>query len=222
MSDNMNQESNQDSNQSDQAPGELDLLKSRARMMGISFSNNIGLDALKAKIQARMDGTSEQEEVVESIEDLSLDNPLTIGAQGNTQNNEVPVRRKTLSEYLHDENMMLLRCRITNLDPKKKDLPGEIITVANEFLGTVKKFVPYGEHTENGYHIPKCIYEMLRSRKFLNIRITRDKRTGTEKVSQSWAQEFAIEVMDPLTDHELKQLAQAQIAAGSIAEAEAA
>ena len=34
-----------------QKPDELQMLKSRARMMGITFSNNIGVDALRDKIE---------------------------------------------------------------------------------------------------------------------------------------------------------------------------
>lgn len=198
---------------------EIDLLKSRAGMMGINFSNNIGIEALKAKIEKKLAGNQEegQEEDLDEIETPDLDttqvNALEIGANGNEP---LPERPKTLREWVHDENMKLVRVRITNLDPKKKDLPGEIITVANEYLGTVRKFVPYGEHTEDGYHLPWCIYEMLRNRKFLNIRTVRDRRTGTQTVNTSWVPEFSLEVLDPLTKTEIAQLAQAQIAAGSV------
>jgi hypothetical protein len=114
------------------------------------------------------------------------------------------------------EQMRLIRCHIVNLDPKKKDLPGEIISVANERLGNVRKFIPFGEVTENGYHIPYVIYKMLEKRKFLQIRTRRDPRTGTNVTTQAWVKEFSIRVLDPLTKEQLRDLAQAQIAAGSI------
>ena len=107
--------------------------------------------------------------------------------------------------------------RITNLDPKKKDLPGEVFTVANEHLGTVRKFVPYGEVTDNGYHVPYCIYKALKARKFLNIRTFKDRQNQNQiKVEQSWAQEFALEVLPTLTPDEIKKLAAAQSAAGGL------
>lgn len=202
---------------------ELDLLKSRARMMGITFSNNIGLDALKAKVEAKMAGEPEVQEETLEDDDAPTEtiepNALELGARANltgAAEAQVEQRPETLREKLYRENMALLRCRITNLDPKKKDLPGEIITVANEFLGTVKVFVPFGEQTEEGWHIPTIIYNTIKGRKFLNIRTVRDPRTRTEKVSTTWAPEFAIEVLDPLTPQELKSLGQAQIAAGSL------
>ena len=229
MSDNRDQESNQNSDQAsvttEAAPAmgsltELEMLKQRAKMMNITFSNNIGVDALKQKIEDRLNGAPEQldDEQEASIETIEL-NALEMGMQVNLENAqqaEVEKRPETLRERLIRENMPLLRCRITNLDPKKKDLPGEVVTFANEYLGTVRVFVPFGEPTEDGWHIPKCIYNLLNERKFLNIRTIRDPKTRTEKVSTVWAKEFALEILEPLTVDELRQLAQAQIAAGSV------
>ena len=114
------------------------------------------------------------------------------------------------------EQLKLVRVRITCMDPKKKDLPGEVLTVANEYLGTVRKFIPFGEVTDNGYHIPFVLYTMLDERKFLNIRVSKDPRTGRELVTSQWAKEFAIEILPQLTQLELSNLAIAQAAAGSI------
>lgn len=105
--------------------------------------------------------------------------------------------------------MKLVRCQITNLDPKKKDIPGEIITVANQYIGTVRKYIPFGEATIEGYHIPYCIYEFLKNRKFLSIK-TRKGSNGQLVVETSWAPEFAITVLPQLTKEELKKLAAAQ------------
>jgi hypothetical protein len=125
-------------------------------------------------------------------------------------------RPLTLRERLFKDNMKLIRVRITNLDPKKKDLPGEIITVANRYIGTVKKFVPYGEVTDGGYHIPYVIFKMLKKRKFLNIR-SRKGANGQDITETNYVNEFAIEELPMLTQAELTRLAQAQIAAGSVA-----
>lgn len=111
------------------------------------------------------------------------------------------------------EQMKLVRCRIQNLDPKKAELPGEIFTVANRILGTVRKYVPYGEVTDNGYHLPYIIYKQLEDRRFLNIRTS--TKNGQVRVESNWAKEFAIEVLPPLTQEELDRLAAAQAAAGN-------
>jgi hypothetical protein len=190
-------------------PSELDVLKQRARMMGLTFSNNIGLDALRKKVNDAMEGKVEEQPAQEPAADGTFaPNPLA----GET----VPVKRKSLRQHLFDEQMKLVRVRITNLDPKKKDLPGEIFTVANEHLGTVRKFIPYGEFTDGGYHVPYIIFKQLEARKFHDIRTIKDRRTGTNRVESRWVREFALEVLPPLTKQELDQLATAQIAAGSV------
>lgn len=186
---------------------QLTLLKQRATVMGVSYSNNISLETLKKRIQEKMDGV---EVVKPELEKPVLVNPLI--------DQKPALKTPSLRQYMHDTQMKLVRLRITNLDPKKKDLHGEIVTVANEYLGTVKKFVPYGEVTDDGFHVPYCIYRELDSRKFLNIRTVRNRKEGTTKVESNWAKEFALDVLPQLTREELNRLAAAQAAAGSTAD----
>lgn len=192
---------------------ELALLKQRATMMGVSFSNNIGIETLKERIaakQSELDGSAQPQT------NALAETPMS-SSQGEGLGSPAPVKQLTLRQYLHKKSMKLVRLRIVNLDPKKKDMPGDFFTVANEYLGTVTKYVPFGEVTDNGYHVPYCIYKLLKSKKFLNIRTYTDRKNGNEiKVEQRWANEFALEVLDPLTEHELAQLAVAQAAHGNI------
>lgn len=189
----------------DNQPTRKQLLMQRARTMGISFSNNISEEALAEKINAKINGESAPKEEKSDL------NPLAGDTQG-----AVPTHKKTLRQRIIDEQMALIRVRITNMDPKKKDLRGEVITVANEYLGTVRKFVPFGEDTDEGYHIPKCILTALQERRFLQIREVKDRKTGITRPETGWVREFAIEILNPLTPEELKQLATAQIAAGTV------
>lgn len=213
---------NQEQSDDLQMPSELDLLKQRATLMGITFSNNIGEETLRQRIadkQAELDaaasGTENTGEEGDTVQQEQGEvNALEAGA---SSKEEVTTERPlTLREKIRLEQMRLVRVRITCLDPKKKDLPGEILTVANEYLGTVRKFIPFGEVTDDGYHIPYCLYKMLDARKFLNIRTFKDRRTGTVRVESGYVKEFALEVLDPLTPAELAKLATAQKAAGSV------
>lgn len=188
-----------------QAPDERDLLKERARKLGIEFSNNIGTETLRERINEKLTGnTNEPKDPEVNALDLGEDKEVT----GKKE------RPLTIREKVIKENMKLIRVRIANLDPKKREIPGEVITVANEYLGNVRKYIPFGDATDGGYHIPYCIYKMLKRRKFLDIRVT--KKNGREHITSRWVSEFALEVLDPLTEKELKQLAAAQQAAGSI------
>ena len=192
-----------------QQPSELDMLKSRAKLMGITFSNNIGLDALKTKIEEHKQAS----EVKTQTQATAQTNEQQPEAQ--TENQKNKAKTISLRTHLQKEKMKLVRLRITNLDPKKKDLPGEILTIGNEYLGTVRKFVPFGEATDNGYHVPYCLYEMLRDRKFLSIK-TRKGPKGQTIVEQQMVREFALEILPPLTEAELARLSSAQLSSGGV------
>ena len=189
----------------DGLPTRKQLLMQKARTMGISFSNNISEEALAEKVNAKLAGEPAPKEAAPTL------NPLAGDVAG-----QAPTETLTLRQWLVREEMKLIRVRITNMDPKKKDLRGEIMTVANEYLGTVRKFVPFGEDTDEGYHIPKCLLTMMQERKFLQIREVKDRKTGVTRPETGWVREFAIEILPALTEKELKQLATAQIAAGTV------
>lgn len=179
-------------------PDELALLKQRATVLGVEFSNNIGIDTLRERVNAKL-----AEDEAGTVEEQEGDAP------------KAEPTKLTIRQKLIKENMRLVRVRVTNLDPKKKEMPGEIFTIANEYIGTVRKFIPYGEATDGGYHIPYCLFKMLKRKKFNSIQVRKDKQ-GNEQVNTRWVPEFSLEVLPDLTPKELKQLAQAQIAAGSV------
>jgi hypothetical protein len=207
------------------APTELEVLKSRATAMGITFSNNIGVDALRAKVHAKMEG----EEDPDNGRSIDPDVTTSDAAEQDElptpgKNVAPPVKTLTKREQIDatradqlNTQMRLVRLRISNMDPKKKDLPGEILTIGNDFIGTVKKFIPFGEFTDDGFHVPFCLYQMMKERKFLDIRTT--KKGGQIQVTQRWVNEFALEELPPLTQIELDKLAAAQIAAGTFSHA---
>lgn len=170
---------------------ELALLKQRADLLGIKYSNNIGLETLKAKINERLE---------------------TQNLENQAQNDKVSLRKK-----IQEEQMRLVRIRLNVLNPAKSAWRGEIFTIANSVLGTVKKFVPYDpKFYENGYHVPYCIYKMLQDKTYLNIKVTKDPRTGREIPHTSFAKEFGIEVLPSLTREELAELAKEQAAGNRI------
>lgn len=191
-----------------QAVDELTLLKERAKVMGIPFSNNISLETLRKRVADKMEGKDEAPEVNALTGDPEIAQAMAAKPL-NQKANEVALRK-----LMYAKQMRQVRVRITNMDPKKKDLPGEIWTVANEYLGTVRKFVPYGEQTDDGFHIPYCLYRLLDSKRFLHIRDVKDRTTGIVRQDKVWAKEFSLDVLPTLTQGELDRLAAAQAAAG--------
>ena len=191
-----------------QAVDELTFLKERAKVMGIPFSNNISLETLRKRVADKMEGKDEAPEVNALTGDPEIAQAM-VAKPLNQQANAIALRK-----LVYAKQMRQVRVRITNMDPKKKDLPGEIWTVANEYLGTVRKFVPYGEQTDDGYHIPYCLYRLLDSKRFLHIRDVKDRTTGIVRQDKVWAKEFSLDVLPTLTQAELDRLAAAQAAAG--------
>jgi hypothetical protein len=206
------------------------LLLQRAKLMGLRISPNIGLDALRAKVNAALDeeepeelpttATEPESKPEEEPEELPVVAPVarvweTPRAKAAAAVLPVPETTAQKRNRLQKEAMKLVRIRVTCLNPNKKDLPGEIFTVGNRFIGTVKKYIPFGDQTENGYHVPYCLFEHLKDRKFLHIRTNKTKRDGIV-VQTGYVPEFAIEVLQQLTPKELGQLAARQaMAAGT-------
>ena len=211
-------------------PTEMEMLKERADLLGVTYSNNIGIETLRKRVEDAMAGNPQDPEpgseqaAIPSMESLTADLTAQVAATTTVTTKELnplvqdaaPVQNKPISlrEHMRVTQMKLVRVRIQNLDPKKANLPGEIFAVANEYLGDVKKYIPFGEVTDNGYHIPYCLYKMLKNRRFLNVRERKD-RDGKIHVETSWVKEFALELLPDLSPEELKQLATAQIAANS-------
>ena len=178
---------------------ELQRLRELADVLGITYTAQTSVKTLNKKIE---EFNSDKENL--EITDLDI----------STVNIDEVVKKESLREYLYRTQMALVRVRVTCLDPKKKDLAGEIITVSNSHLGTVRKFVPYGSDDEAGYHIPQCIYTVLKESQFLSIRTIRNTKTGVDQVTSSYVPQYAIEVLPQLSPKELADLAKAQAAAG--------
>ena len=196
------------STEGEAAVDELTLLKERAKQMGISFSNNISVETLRKRISDKMEGKDEPE-----VNPLTGD-PEIAAITSAPQKLDAKQNALALRKLMQREQMKLVRVRITNMDPKKKDLPGEIWTVSNEYLGNVRKMIPYGEQTNEGFHIPYCLFRLLQNKRFLQIRTVRDRVTGQERQESQWVKEFSLDVLPDLTKEDLARLAAAQAAAG--------
>lgn len=164
-------------------------LRAELLKLGINSSPNASVHTLRAKLAQAQ---SQSDPKVEEPSSTPSPTPL-------------PSRASALEKAKKDA-LKLVRLRIQNVNPAKADLHGEIFTFANEVIGKVSKYVPYDEAGES-YHVPNCIYKMLKSKKFLNVKTYTDKVTGKLIIDKSWIDEFALEELPPLTPQELKDLA---------------
>lgn len=160
------------------------VLRARLTKMGISSSPNASLETLRKKYEEARSNDNESEQI----------------------DNSSVKSTSQIAEEVRKEATKLIRIRIKNLNPAKKDLQGEIFTIANQVIGKVSKYVPYDSAGE-AYHVPNCIYKLLCNKKFLQIHTFKDKDTGQIRIDQGWVPEFSIEVLPQLTKEELKDLA---------------
>lgn len=173
---------------------ELTVLKARAQVLGISFHPSIGLDKLREKVNA---ATSDVPEV--SVETVAQ--PAVA---------ETPVQKRL---RLKQDAMRLIRIRLTCMNPAKAEWEGEIFTVGNSAIGSVKKFIPF--NADDGWHVPHIMYEQLLQRQCQVFTTVTDSR-GNKIRRGKLIREFAIEVLPQLTKAELAELAQRQAIAKSI------
>lgn len=173
-------------------------LRENGKLLGVTFSPNEGIPSMVNKLK-------------EAREQL-LQDPLIadVTLPADKQIDELTARKN-----LRLEMTKLIRVQIACLNPAKAELPGEIFTVHNDVVGTVKKFVPYNEAGE-AYHIPYFLYKFLTRKKYLQIKEPpKGSRTAP---TTKMVPEFSITVLPPLTPTELKELARAQGAAEAAAD----
>ena len=193
MSDEQLNQDNQELDEAAQlAAAELENLKIRAEKLGVKFHPSISADKLREKIKA-----------------AQTEGEGSVGEQ-----NEVKTSTGTDEESsaakkvrLKREGLKLVRVRITCMNPTKKEWEGEIFTVSNNAVGTVKRYVPY--NAEDGWHIEQILLNQLRERQCQIFTTDKDSR-GNKIRKGKLIREFAIEVLDPLTEEELHDLAQRQ------------
>ena len=125
--------------------------------------------------------------------------------KGETQSELRLRKRKEASE--------LVRIRVTCMNPAKKEWDGEILSAGNSAVGTFKKYVPF--NNEDGWHVPRIIYNQLLERK-CQIFVTDKDGRGNKVRKGKMIREFAIEVLPQLTAAELRDLAQRQAMAKAI------
>lgn len=177
---------------------ELAALKARADMMGVTYHPSIGLEKLREKVNAAVEGKASEPEAPAAA-------PAAIDPAVETEGQRV--------KRLKDEAHKLVRIRLTCMNPAKSEWPGEIISVGNAVVGSVSKYIPF--NADEGWHVPNIIYQHLKERTCQTFHTVQDSR-GNKTRKGKLIKEFSIELLDPLTPEELHDLAQRQAMAGSV------
>lgn len=172
---------------------ELELLKERADKLGISYHPNISAEKLRERVNAKLEGEEAGDEA-----ELAADEKKA---------------ELTKVQKLRMEASKLVRVRITCMNPMKREWQGEIFTCGNTKIGTYRRYVPF--NAENGWHVEQIILDMIKERK-CQVFYDEPGPRGTKIRRGKLIPEFAVEVLPPLTQKEIEDLAKAQAARNSI------
>ncbi len=168
---------------------ELELLKERAKMMGLKFHPATGIEKMRVIVADAMPNKP-------SVE-------LEVGSK----HTKIPYETQQQREArLRKAASQLVRVRVTNMNARTKDLPGQIYTAGNSFC-TFKKYIPF--NAPNGFHIPQILLNFIDDKKCQVFYTTLDKK-GRKVRKGKLVKEFNIEVLPALTMDEIKQLASEQ------------
>lgn len=177
------------------------LVREQGKILGVKFAPNASLETMVEELKA--------------ARALILDAPAPVAAPEDTVSPEATAYLEM--KELRLDLMKLVRIKISCLNPAKTDLPGEILTIHNDVVGTVKKFIPYNEAGE-AYHVPNILLKMLQRKQFLQIK--EPPKGSRAPATKRLVREYSIEILDQLTERELGDLRKAQNAAASSSEGE--
>lgn len=161
----------------------LALIQAKADTVGVGYTSDDTVETIRARINAKLEGTA----------------PAPVEKTKNE------LRQEAIADATR-----LIRVRITNMDQRKADLPGEYFTVSNGVVGSITRYVPY--NAEDGWHVENMLLENLKERQFYQLR-PRKGHNGSVVPDGKWVKEFSIELLEPLSPEELKVLANKQAAA---------
>jgi len=170
----------------EQIEQETDSYKAKLDAEGVKYHHNSKLITL-VKLWQNYEAAKLEEQAVEEAK------PMT----------PMELRQKQIQEQLR-----LIRVRITNHNPAKKNITGEIFTTGNSVIGDVKRLVPFNCDAANEYHLPYIMLNALKSRRYTQ-RTTRTVQ-GKTIVTEKDVPEFSFDELPPLTEADLKELARKQ------------
>lgn len=218
------------------AAQELEELKAKAAALNIPYHPAISAPKLREKIAAFMAASEQPSGQVPAVPQAEEDRTGEVNADpvadlaqvaDGTVVAEVKVDEETGEEStvfapvesagqkrkrLKAEAEKLVRIRVACMNPAKKEWHGEIFTVGNSAVGTLRKYVPF--NNDEGWHVPQMILTMIQERQ-CQVFVNKKTERGVTVREGKLIKEFAVEIMPELTPVELRELARRQaMAAG--------
>jgi hypothetical protein len=184
----------------------LKEVRQRADALGVKYHHRANADTIEAIVTARILELEGQDNPDEYAAETRL-NDITVAKPPEY---EPPMAESEFMKLRREQDFRLagalVRVRVQNMNPQKKEWRGEFISVGSAKLGTYKKFIPF---TSEPYHVPRIIYQELKDKKCSSFsNHTDDKGRVIRKSKQ--IPEYVIETLPQLTPEELAELTRKQ------------
>jgi len=181
-------------------PTELEILKQRADQMGITYHPSIGVDALRDKVNAKLNGTPEPTQNIT----VNINSEFVPSAAA------LKMAEDQRINYIRKNALRLVRVRISCMNPNKKEWDNELFSVQNDILAA-KRVVPFNVD----WHVEQCILDMIQDRVCTAYKERKDQY-GRKHTDPYQIKEYAVTILPPLTEEELDDLRQQQAMRGGV------
>lgn len=187
-------------------------LKKEAEQLGIEVHHRWNEETIQGKINEKL-AEAYREQAMQASSESSVEAPVaanTVEAEPTPIMQKVrPVSRSQFASASFQERKKraaaLVRVRVVCMNPIKREWNGEIISTGSAKMGSMKKYIPYGVE----WHIPRMMLNVLKEKKCSTFHNVPNGNGGMKREARQIA-EYAIEELPPLTQDELKDLAQRQ------------
>lgn len=199
-------------------PTELESLIERAELLGLKYDKRWGVEKMRELVNTAVNAEANQLPDLKAAAETAVTTNTEISAellaQAVAAQPEVP-KVETLSEKryrLRQEANKLVRVHIMNMNPARKEWESDTYTVGNAYIGTITRVVPFNVD----WHIEQALLNVLQERECTVFKQKKNPNTGAMETKMHKIKELHIAILPPLTETELKKLAQRQaMAAGT-------
>ena len=192
----------------------LEQLKAEANMMEVLYRSDVTADELadilqaeSKRRQAKIDASKEESGSNDELEITMLKPGANVSIAPTEKDFEKVGIKRDMSKI--DKARTLIRFIVVNMDPETQAEKSVYISVANAKYGNIAtRTIPFGVP----WHAEKAIVDTLMRKKYLyKEERTRETPSGKEDyIHTEYRQKYAIQLLSPLTEKELKQLADDQ------------
>lgn len=171
----------------------ISSLKKQADRLGITYKSNVSMATLQKAIKDKLEGNEATNEQAN---------------EGSTKVSELTAAQTKAAEHeaLFNEAMKLVRVIITPLEATKAaNMESDNFTAGNSVVPTVTRNIPFGVE----WHVEQIILNTIKERKY-QLFVTKKNALGHPQVTAKYVPAYSIAILDPLTDEELKELADQQ------------